>query len=67
MVDLFFFVQFEMLILKISVLQRSLLAFSLLEEYLMGYLKDPLHAAPRSASFAAYGFRLCRKALKSTR
>lgn len=54
MVDLFFFVQFEMLILKISVLQRSLLAFSLLEEYLMGYLKDPLHAAPRSASFATH-------------
>lgn len=67
---LIFLVQFKVLILEISVLQRSLLALSLLEDYLVGYLKDPLHAAPRSASFATrhtYGLGLCGEALKSTR
>lgn len=43
-----------MLILEISVLQRSLLALSLLEEYFVSYLKAPLHAAPRFASFATH-------------
>lgn len=69
-VDFFFLVQFKVPILEISVLQRGFLALSLLEEYLVGYLKDPLHAAPRTGIFTprhTCGLRLCREALNSNR